>query len=378
MKIENIVSALAAQFPESNGVYSKAQVLTVVPYIPPQFSRIKDEHGTYPVQNFGNPVMSKPKAPKVVRMPEPQAPQASQAETGVSIKTGNVMPERASLIPSKDDNYIPFGSHRDLTTVIKSNQFYPVYISGPSGVGKSCMVEQVCSAAKRPLIRVNINMMSDEDQLIGSKTLKNGDIEVVYGPVLIAMKLGAVLLLDECDAGAPNTLLCLQPILEGKPYYFKLNNEVITPAPGFTIIATANTKGKGNDDGKYVGTNVLNEAFLERFAITMEQTYPNINTESRIIKILMEANGCWDEKFHADLVKWVDAIRKTYDDGGVDDNISTRRIAHMVRAFSIFKDPIKAVSLCCNRFDELTKAAFIDLFTKISGNEQIPQPEEAV
>jgi hypothetical protein len=177
----------------------------------------------------------------------------------------------SSLIPKKDPNFVPFGNYTDVENIIKSGIFYPVYISGPTGNGKSTMVEQICAKHKKPLIRVNLNMMTDEEQLIGSKTLQEGNVEVVEGPVLIAMRNGTTLLLDEIDAGSANTLLCLQPILEGKPYYFKLKNEMIVPADGFNILATANTKGKGSDDGRYIGTNILNEAFLERFAVTFEQ-----------------------------------------------------------------------------------------------------------
>jgi MoxR-like ATPase len=276
-----------------------------------------------------------------------------------------------SLIPKKDPNFVPFGNYSDLENIIKSGIFYPAYISGPTGNGKSTMVEQICAKHKKPLIRVNLNMMTDEEQLIGSKTLVEGNVEVVEGPVLIAMRNGTTLLLDEIDAGSANTLLCLQPILEGKPYYFKLNNEMIVPADGFNILATANTKGKGSDDGRYIGTNILNEAFLERFAVTFDQEYPNAKIEVKIIKNLMETYSCLDEEFAETLVKWADAIRRTFEDGGVDETITTRRMIHIVRAFAIFKKREKAVELCCNRFDAATKAAFIDLYDKVAN----PVPE---
>ncbi len=279
-----------------------------------------------------------------------------------------------TLIPKKDPNFVPFGNYTDLEQIIKSAIFYPAYISGPTGNGKSTMVEQICAKHKRALIRVNLNMMTDEEQLIGSKTLEDGNVEIVEGPVLIAMRTGTTLLLDEIDAGSANTLLCLQPILEGKPYYFKLKNEMIVPAPGFNVIATANTKGKGSDDGRYIGTNVLNEAFLERFAVTFEQDYPNAKVEVKIVKNLMETYQCVDEEFAETLVKWADAIRKTFDDGGVDETITTRRMIHIVRAFAIFKSREKAVELCCNRFDVATKTAFIDLYDKVAN----PQPEPEV
>ena len=276
-----------------------------------------------------------------------------------------------SLIPSKDPNFVPFGNYADLENIIKAKIFYPAYISGPTGNGKSTMIEQICAKHKRPLIRVNLNMMTDEEQLIGTKTLEDGNVEIVEGPVLIAMRTGCTLLLDEIDAGSANTLLCLQPILEGKPYYFKLKNEMIVPAEGFNIFATANTKGKGSDDGRYIGTNVLNEAFLERFAVTFEQDYPNAKIEQKIIENLMDSFGCPDKEFAETLVKWADAIRRTFADGGVDETITTRRMIHIVRAYAIFKKREKAVELCCNRFDTATKAAFIDLFEKVAN----PAPE---
>lgn len=274
--------------------------------------------------------------------------------------------EKISLVPEVDKNFVPFGNYNDLESIIKSGMFYPSYVYGPTGNGKSTMIEQICAKHKKNLIRVNLNMMTDEDQLIGSKTLTDGNVEIVEGPVLVAMRTGTTLLLDEIDAGSANTLLCLQPILEGKPYYFKLKNEMIIPADGFNIIATANTKGKGSDDGRYIGTNVLNEAFLERFAVTFDQEYPDAKVELKIVKNLMVEFGCVDDNFATLLVKWADAIRKTYDDGGVDELITTRRLVHIVRAFSIFKNKTKAVQLCCNRFDTSTKNAFIDLMDKLA------------
>ncbi len=284
----------------------------------------------------------------------------------------------AALIPKKDDNFVPFGNYADLENIIKSGIFYPAYISGPTGNGKSTMVEQICAKHKKPLIRVNLNMMTDEEQLIGSKTLVEGNVEIVEGPVLIAMRNGTTMLLDEIDAGSANTLLCLQPILEGKPYYFKLKNEMIVPTEGFNIIATANTKGKGSDDGRYIGTNILNEAFLERFAVTFEQEYPNAKIELKIIKNLMQTYQCPDDEFAENLVKWADAIRRTFEDGGVDETITTRRMIHIVRAFAIFKKREKAVELCCNRFDAATKSAFIDLYDKVSSPAPEVAPEIAV
>jgi hypothetical protein len=278
-----------------------------------------------------------------------------------------------ALIPAVDNNFVPFGNYKDLENIIKSKIFYPAYISGPTGNGKSTMIEQICAKQKRPLIRVNLNMMTDEEQLIGSKTLVDGNIQVVEGPVLIAMRTGTTLLLDEIDAGSANTLLCLQPILEGKPYYFKLNNEMIVPAAGFNIIATANTKGKGSDDGRYIGTNVLNEAFLERFAVTFDQEYPGSRTEIKIVQNLMSHYDCLDVEYSETLVKWAEAIRKTFDDGGVDETITTRRLTHIVRAYSIFREKTKAVELCCNRFDTATKQAFMSLYDAVANPAATPE-----
>lgn len=274
--------------------------------------------------------------------------------------------ETKPLIPVKDKNYVAFGNHKDVDLIVKSGVFYPTYITGPTGNGKSTMVEQVCANNKKALIRVNLNMMTDEDQLIGSKTLVDGNVQIIEGPVLIAMRSGSTLLLDEIDAGGANTLLCLQPILEGKPFYFKLKNELITPAPGFNVFATANTKGKGSDDGRYIGTNILNEAFLERFAVTLNQEYPSAAVEKKIVLNLMQQYNCTDDEFADTLVKWADTIRRTFEDGGVDELITTRRLTHVVRAFSIFKNKKKAVELCCNRFDDITRPAFIDIFDKLS------------
>lgn len=276
-----------------------------------------------------------------------------------------------SLIPPTDLTYVPFGIHKDVEKVVKSKIFYPTYIYGPTGNGKSTTVEQICAKQNRPIIRINLNSMTDEDQLIGTKTLIDGNVEVIEGPIVRAMRMGYVLLLDEIDAGNANTLLCLQPILEGKPFYFKLKNEMIIPADGFNIFATANTKGKGSEDGRYIGTNILNEAFLERFAVTMVQDYPGQSVELKIIINVMNQFDCLDTDFANDLVRWADTIRRTFDDGGVDENITTRRLIHIVKSFSIFNDKKKSVELCCNRFDESTRLSFIDLFDKILTDNEV-------
>ncbi len=282
-----------------------------------------------------------------------------------------------SLIPKVDANYVPFGNYKDLDQIISAGIFYPAYISGPTGNGKSTSIEQICAKRKRPLIRINFNSMTDEDQLIGTKTLIDGNVEIVEGPVVIAMRLGIPLLLDEIDAGNSNTLMCLQPILEGKPFYFKLKNELIYPAAGFNIFATANTKGKGSEDGRYIGTNVLNEAFLERFAVTFNQEYPEQRTELKIVSNLMKSFNCLDEKFAENMVKWADAIRRTFEAGGVDETITTRRLIHIVRAYAIFKNQKKAIELCTNRFDDATRLAFVDLFDKVSAGDYVEETPAA-
>lgn len=282
--------------------------------------------------------------------------------------------EKLFYIPDTDPNFVPFGIYKDLDQILKAKTFFPVYVSGMSGNGKSATIIEICAKRKIPVIRVNINNMTDEEQLIGSKTLKNGNIEIVEGPVLTAMRNGYVLLLEELDFSSP-AILSLQGILEGKPYYFKLNNEMIYPHTNFNIIATGNTKGKGSEDGRYIGTNILNEAFLERFGVTLEQEYPSNAIEYKIVSNTMKSFDCFDEVFAKVIVKWAEAIRITFNAGGVDETMSTRRIIHIIKAFSIYKNKKKAVELCCNRFDINTKLAFIDLFEKISGE---PEPVEEI
>lgn len=269
-----------------------------------------------------------------------------------------------SYVPAVNNTYVPFGFFNDLKNIIKSGVFYPVYITGLSGNGKTFMVEQICAQLKRELIRVNITKRSDEDALIGSYELIDGNTVRREGPVLTAMRRGAVLLLDETDYGTED-LLCLQPILEGKPYFDKKSGEIIHPAKGFTVLATANTKGKGSDDGRFIGANTLNEAFLERFAITVEQEYPPVATERKILSKNFAEFGINDDKFIDHLITWAEVIRKTFNEGGVEEVISTRRLVHIAKAYSIFKNRKKAVELCLNRFDNETKSGFLDLYTKV-------------
>ena len=267
-----------------------------------------------------------------------------------------------NLIPEKDDSFIKFGNFADLKKIIQSRLFYPSFITGLSGNGKTLSVEQACAQLGRELIRVNITIETDEDDLIGGFRLINGDTVWHNGPVIEALERGAVLLLDEIDL-ASNKIMCLQSILEGKGVFLKKIGKWVSPAEGFTVIATANTKGKGSDDGRFIGTNVLNEAFLERFPVTFEQSYPSPATEAKILSKL-----CDDDQFTSRLVDWADIIRKTFYDGGVDEVISTRRLVHIVRAFSIWKDRQKAIQVCLNRFDDETKAAFMDLYDKVDAD----------
>ena len=268
------------------------------------------------------------------------------------------------LVPSKFKGFVPWGHYSTINQIVKSGMFYPVFITGLSGNGKTLMVEQVHAASNKDLIRVNITIETDEDDLLGGFRLVNGETKFVPGPVVEAMEKGCTLLLDECDLGS-NKLMCLQPVLEGKGVYLKKVNKWITPKAGFNIIATANTKGKGSEDGRFIGTNVLNEAFLERFAITIEQPYANKKTEEKIILGSMDKYGKSDKKFAQNLCTWAEVIRKTFYDGGVDEIISTRRLDHIVKAFSIFGDKMKAIELCVARFDDDTKESFLNLYTKI-------------
>ena len=281
------------------------------------------------------------------------------------------------LIPRKDDSFVSFGNFSDIKKVISSGQFYPVFITGLSGNGKTFGVEQACAQLKRELIRVNITIETDEDDLIGGFRLVNGNTVWHNGPVIEAMQRGAVLLLDEIDL-ASNKILCLQSVLEGKGVFLKKIGQFIKPSDGFNVIATANTKGKGSDDGRFIGTNVLNEAFLERFPVTFEQDYPTIATETKILNKLAEKLGCPDEEFVDNLTKWADIIRRTFKTGGVDEVISTRRLVHVIRAFSIFKNRKKAIDVCINRFDDVTKQGFLDLYGKVDAKEEIEtEAEEA-
>ena len=274
-----------------------------------------------------------------------------------------------NLVPGKDDRFVSFGNFPTLKKIIKSGIFYPSFITGLSGNGKTFGVEQACAQLNRELVRVNITIETDEDDLIGGFRLVNGDTVLHNGPVIEALQRGAIMLLDEIDL-ASNKILCLQSILEGKGVFLKKIGKYVEPAAGFNVIATANTKGKGSDDGRFIGTNVLNEAFLERFALTFEQEYPSAATETNILKKL-----CSDDKFCARLADWADIIRKTFYDGGIDEIISTRRLVHIIQAYKIFGDKVKAIQLCLNRFDDETKQAFLDLYDKVDNEVDITEED---
>ena len=291
----------------------------------------------------------------------------NQAAFIVSSLVGNI-------VPDKDPVFVPWGYFKDIKKIVSSKQFYPIFVTGLSGNGKTMNVTQACAITKRECIRVNITIETDEDDLLGGYRLQDGQTVWQNGPVIEAMERGALLLLDEIDL-ASSKIMCLQPILEGNGVFLKKINKFIKPAHGFNVIATANTKGQGSEDGKFIGTNILNEAFLERFPITIEQAYPTNKIENKILLNVMSEKG-YDldnlpVEFANSLVTWADIIRKTFYEGGVDELISTRRLVHIVEAFSIFKDKMKAIELCTNRFDLDTKTSFLDLYTKIDGGEDV-------
>ena len=274
-----------------------------------------------------------------------------------------------NLIPRKDETFVKFGPFGDLKKIIQSKLFYPAFITGLSGNGKTFSVEQACAQLGRELIRVNITIETDEDDLIGGFRLVNGETVWHNGPVIEALQRGAVLLLDEIDL-ASNKILCLQSILEGTGVFLKKIGKFIHPSAGFNVIATANTKGKGSDDGRFIGTNVLNEAFLERFPVTFEQEYPTVATETKILNKL-----CSDAEFCKRLADWADIIRKTFYDGGIEEIVSTRRLVHIVRAYRIFNDKAKAIQVCINRFDDETKQAFLELYDKVDVDFVMPSED---
>lgn len=282
-----------------------------------------------------------------------------------------------NLIPPRDATYVPFGFFKDLSTIVASKAFYPVLITGMSGNGKTTMIEQICAAQKREAIRVNITIETDEDDLIGGNTLVDGNVVYREGPVVIAMKRGAILIMDEYDRGSTK-LMCMQAVLEGKPYFIKKTGETVYPHPGFNIVGTANSKGQGSEDGKYASVQIQDDAALERFAITVEQEYPSPKIEKKIIMKKMAKVEKVDEEFADNLVAWADIIRKTYADGGVDELISTRRLEHIVNAFAMFGDRMKAIKLCTARFNSETKDSFLDLYTKVDATASTDSGEDLI
>jgi len=269
-----------------------------------------------------------------------------------------------NLVPEKDPLYVPFGNFNDVFSIIKSGRYYPAFITGLSGNGKTFMVEQACAKAKREYFRVNITVETDEDDLLGHYALIDGNTVWQDGPVVKAMERGAILLLDEIDL-ASSKIMCLQPVLEGKGVYLKKVNRFVSPSVGFNVLATANTKGKGSEDGRFIGTNILNEAFLERFPITVEQEYPSMSVERKILDKVFDSLDITEYgDFAEKLVTWADIIRKTFYEGGIDEIIATRRLVHIVNAYGIFGDRKKAIEMCIARFDEDTKTSFLDLYSK--------------
>lgn len=372
-----IISALNTT-DNPSGVYCRSQLNEVASSlgIPKQGSALgfivanyAVSRGRYSFGDSGVVAQIVPKSPMPIEVIQTQATEAkvlTQAKLQTTVE---------NLIPDTDATYVPFGFYKDLSSIVKSKVFYPTFICGLSGNGKTMMVEQVCAKLKREAMRVNISIETDEDDLIGGNTLVDGNVVYREGPVLTAMKRGAILILDEIDRGS-NKLMCLQAILEGKPYFNKKTGEVIAPKAGFNVIATANTKGRGSDDGKFMGAQVLDEAFLERFAITVEQEYPSAAQEKKIVLNKMAVQGCVDDEFADKLVTWADVIRKTFYDGAIDELISTRRLEHIVKAFAMFDDRLKAIQLCVNRFDVDTKSAFIDLYTKVDAGVSMETTEE--
>ena len=347
-----------------NAVLSRDDIQRVVeeknisfPYWLVTKSEYRAERGQYQLPNIG----TKPK----VQEPEFEVALAAQV---LEFKQPKLVDDSDVSIPVKYPDYVPFGFYKDLTNIIRTNMYYPVFITGLSGNGKTLMVEQVCAMLNRECIRVNISIETDESDLLGGPTLVNGNVVNRDGPVITAMKRGAILLIDEVDRGS-NKLMCLQGILEGKPYYNKKNGELVKPAAGFNVIATANTKGRGSEEGRYL-SQILDDAFLERFPITVEQEYPDAKTEKKILSPLID-----DKEFVDHLVQWADIVRQSFDQGAVDEIISTRRLVHIAKAFKIFGDRMKAIELCVSRFDAETKTAFLDLYSKVDAK---ATPESAV
>ena len=343
-------------------------------------NNLKASRGIYYVPSLDGNIDGKTVTAPVAKV---TAPAIEVPAIGMAPSALGVMEDQDSYVPEKFSGYVSWGNFNTVKDVVKSGIFYPMFITGLSGNGKTLMVKEVCAKLKREFIRANITVETDEDDLIGGFRLLNGETVWHDGPVVTAMKRGAVLLLDEIDL-ASNKIMSLHPVLEGSSIYLKKIGIWVHPADGFTVIATANTKGQGSDDGRFIGTNVLNEAFLERFPVTIEQSYPTAKMETKILDNELGKHGLEDNEFSTNLVKWADVIRKTFYEGGVDEIISTRRLVHIVGAYSIFKDKSKAIELTVNRFDAETKDSFLDLYGKIDAgvdvenlgnNEELPEDE---
>jgi len=327
----------------------------------------KVSRGQYIFSNSSTKVLEAQKSPTDPSSPTSVVPKAPVINMSVGVSS---TVNDSVYVPEKDPTFVGWGNFGIVKNALSSKQFFPIYISGLSGNGKTVMVEQACAQLKREYVRVQISPETDEDDLLGGFRLINGETVFQKGPVLKAMEHGAVLLIDELDRGT-NKIMCLQGVLEGKPVMVKKTGEVITPAPGFTVVATANTKGRGSDDGRYTGANIIDDAFIERFVATIEQPYATPSVEKKILDRHIEKHDCQNESFVTKLVAWGSIIRKTFEDGGVDDFVSTRRLCHIIHTFSIFNDEKRAIELCTNRFDSEVKIAFMDLYEKIGDGSQI-------
>lgn len=368
---ETLITKLAETFPTVSNV-KRADVINVIEehglkYPHWFFRENKVGYNQFAINNPALQVVKKAEEPIAIIESETKAESKVVTQAKLEVEVDN-------LIPTKDDTFVPFGFFKDLNKIINSGMFYPTFISGLSGNGKTTMVEQACAKLGKEALRVNISIETDEDDLIGGNTLVDGNVVYREGPVLTAMKRGAILILDEIDRGS-NKLMCLQAILEGKPYFNKKTGEVVHPAQGFNVIATANTKGRGSEDGKFMSAQMLDEAFLERFAITVEQEYPTPANEKKIILNKMAKANVEDVEFAENLVTWAEVIRKTFYEGAIDELISTRRLEHIVNAFAMFNNRLKAIELCVNRFDEDTKVAFIELYNKVDAKVDLTEDE---
>lgn len=371
--VETLKNAVTAKFGTS--IVNNAQIKQVAAENGIDYVKVYNSLNKYRIKR-GQYDFNLTKAVTVPARPVARAVAPAPAPTVVADLNVVTSGFTQNLVPEKDPLFVAFGNFTMIKKVISSKMFYPMFVTGLSGNGKTFGIEQACAQTKREVIRVNFTAETDEDDLIGGFRLVAGETKFFKGPVIRAMEMGAVLLLDEIDLGNPAKIMCLQSILEGKGYFVKKTGEYVAPAEGFNIVATANTKGKGSEDGRFIGTNILNEAFLERFPITCEQEYPSPAIEKKIIGGVFESLEINDADFVSSLVDWADIVRKTFVDGGVDEIISTRRLVHIAKAYSIFGDKMKAIELCINRFDEDTKASFRDLYTKLDADVEINEVDE--